>query len=260
MGRMHKPEVDPKTKQKLPLALQDKRSVIPIEAADFDQWLEGTAQQAQLLLKLKLAPVELFDAGPAPPDPPRPPKPRPQRAQPRRRRRQNNPHSSSPEGWCWMTKGPPSTFVRPEGPRSLGVQHRVLPRPCTIFGSTAPGTPLARRQSPSGSCLAPGRSATLRYCSQTLTDSGSAEANTAANSKIACGLHEQGAAAPPQSQPPSVVTSEGRSVWFSQTHPDPAQITQPMGEALDTASCPGARAPCRHGRPRPRPPCATRPP
>ena len=31
MGRMHKPEVDPKTKQKLPLERQDKRSVIPIE-------------------------------------------------------------------------------------------------------------------------------------------------------------------------------------------------------------------------------------
>jgi putative SOS response-associated peptidase YedK len=81
MGRMHKPEVDPKTKQKLPLELQDKRSVIPIEAADFDQWLEGTFEQAQLLLKL--APAELFDAGPAPPDPPRPPKPRPERAQPK---------------------------------------------------------------------------------------------------------------------------------------------------------------------------------
>jgi putative SOS response-associated peptidase YedK len=81
MGRMHRPEVDPKTKLKLPLGLQDKRSVIPIEAADFDQWLEGTVDQAQLLLKL--APAEIFDAGPAPPDPPREPKPKFERARPK---------------------------------------------------------------------------------------------------------------------------------------------------------------------------------
>jgi hypothetical protein len=55
--------------------------VIPIEAADFDQWLEGTVEQAQQLLKL--APAEIFDAGPAPPDPPRQPKPKPERAQPK---------------------------------------------------------------------------------------------------------------------------------------------------------------------------------
>lgn len=81
MGRMHKPEVDPTTKQVLPLERQDKRSVIPIEAADFDLWLEGTVDQAQQLLKL--APAEIFDAGPAPQDPPRQPKPRPERAQPK---------------------------------------------------------------------------------------------------------------------------------------------------------------------------------
>jgi hypothetical protein len=81
MGCMHKPEMDPRTKEKLPLELQDKRSVIPIEAGDFDQWLEGTVDQAQLLLKL--APAEIFDAGPAPPDPLRAPKPRPDRAQPK---------------------------------------------------------------------------------------------------------------------------------------------------------------------------------
>jgi hypothetical protein len=60
---MHKPEVDRKTKAGLPLELQDKRSVTPIEAADFDQWLEGRVEQVQLLLKL--APVEIFDVGPA---------------------------------------------------------------------------------------------------------------------------------------------------------------------------------------------------
>jgi putative SOS response-associated peptidase YedK len=56
MSRMHKP--DPK----LGPDQQDKRSVIPIERADVDQWLEGTVEQAQALLKL--APVEVFRAGP----------------------------------------------------------------------------------------------------------------------------------------------------------------------------------------------------
>jgi hypothetical protein len=58
MSRMHKP--DPK----LGPYKQDKRSVIPIEAGDFDQWLEGTVDQARGL-RMKLAPVEVFDAGPA---------------------------------------------------------------------------------------------------------------------------------------------------------------------------------------------------
>jgi hypothetical protein len=66
MSRMHKPEVDPATRQPLPLALQDKRSVIPIEQGDVDQWLAGTVAQAQALLKL--APVDLFDAEPEPKD------------------------------------------------------------------------------------------------------------------------------------------------------------------------------------------------
>lgn len=57
MRRMHKP--DPK----LPPDQQDKRSVIPIEAGDVDQWLAGTVQEAQQLLRL--APVEAFDARPA---------------------------------------------------------------------------------------------------------------------------------------------------------------------------------------------------
>lgn len=56
MRRMHKP--DPK----LPADQQDKRSVIPIEMADIDQWLAGTVNDAQALLKL--APVDVFDAGP----------------------------------------------------------------------------------------------------------------------------------------------------------------------------------------------------
>lgn len=59
MRRMHKP--DPKA----PPDKQDKRSVIPLEAADFDQWLEGTVHQAKGLMKL--AQVEVFDAGPSGP-------------------------------------------------------------------------------------------------------------------------------------------------------------------------------------------------
>ncbi|MBH2008214.1 MAG: hypothetical protein I8H71_00805 [Xanthomonadaceae bacterium] len=42
---------------------QDKRSVIPIEAGDVDQWLAGTVEDARALLRL--SPVEIFDAGPA---------------------------------------------------------------------------------------------------------------------------------------------------------------------------------------------------
>ena len=56
MRRMHKP--DPK----LDPDLQDKRSVIPINPEDVDAWLGGSLSQAQALLRL--APVELFDAGP----------------------------------------------------------------------------------------------------------------------------------------------------------------------------------------------------
>jgi putative SOS response-associated peptidase YedK len=56
MKRMHKPEPD------LPADAQDKRSVVPVQAADVDQWLHGTAQEAQALIKL--APAEEFDAGP----------------------------------------------------------------------------------------------------------------------------------------------------------------------------------------------------
>lgn len=57
MKRMHKP--DPK----LPADQQDKRSVIPIEMHDVDQWLAGTTKEAAVLLQL--APVEVFSAGPA---------------------------------------------------------------------------------------------------------------------------------------------------------------------------------------------------
>src|SRR5690606_2728474 len=56
MSRMHKP--DPK----LAADKQDKRSVIPLEAADYDQWLAGTVEEARALLRV--APVEAFAAGP----------------------------------------------------------------------------------------------------------------------------------------------------------------------------------------------------
>ncbi|MGE0426699.1 MAG: SOS response-associated peptidase [Hydrogenophaga sp.] len=65
MSRMHRPDLDPETKQPLPFELQDKRSVIPIEQGDVDQWLAGTVQEAQDLLRL--APVDVFDAGPSVP-------------------------------------------------------------------------------------------------------------------------------------------------------------------------------------------------
>lgn len=52
MRRMHKP--DPK----LGPDQQDKRSVIPIEAADVDTWLFGTQEQAKALARL--LPAEAF--------------------------------------------------------------------------------------------------------------------------------------------------------------------------------------------------------
>jgi hypothetical protein len=44
----------------LRLAIQDKRSVIPVEQGDVDQWLAGTVSEAQELLRVP--PVELFNA------------------------------------------------------------------------------------------------------------------------------------------------------------------------------------------------------
>lgn len=57
MSRMHKP--DPK----LGPDQQDKRSVIPIELSDVDAWLAGTQAEAAALLRL--ASVDIFEAGPA---------------------------------------------------------------------------------------------------------------------------------------------------------------------------------------------------
>ncbi|WP_253233109.1 hypothetical protein [Comamonas thiooxydans] len=54
---MHKP--DPK----LPADQQDKRSVIPIEMHDLDQWLAGTQKEATELLRLP--PINVFEVAPA---------------------------------------------------------------------------------------------------------------------------------------------------------------------------------------------------
>ena len=56
MRRMHKP--DPKFGP----SEQDKRSVVAIEAADFDAWLSGSIEGARSLIRL--TPVEVFAAGP----------------------------------------------------------------------------------------------------------------------------------------------------------------------------------------------------
>ena len=56
MRRMHKP--DPK----LGPQEQDKRSVIAINPADWDTWLQGPLDGAQALIRLTA--LEDFDAGP----------------------------------------------------------------------------------------------------------------------------------------------------------------------------------------------------
>ena len=56
MRRMHKTDPTVAADQ------QDKRSVIPIEAGDVDQWLAGTLQEARELLRLP--PAEAYEAGP----------------------------------------------------------------------------------------------------------------------------------------------------------------------------------------------------
>jgi hypothetical protein len=57
MSRVRKPE------PKLGPEQQDKRSVVPIEMADFDRWLFGPVDDATTLVRLP--PVEVFAAGPA---------------------------------------------------------------------------------------------------------------------------------------------------------------------------------------------------
>lgn len=59
MSRMHKIERDRATKQ----LVFDKRSVVPLEAHDFDRWLTCTVDEAGEMLLLPS--VEVIDAGPA---------------------------------------------------------------------------------------------------------------------------------------------------------------------------------------------------
>jgi len=57
LNRFHKPEPD------LPPDKQDKRTVVPLEVAEFRTWLMGTSEEAAALVRLRQ--VELYDAGPA---------------------------------------------------------------------------------------------------------------------------------------------------------------------------------------------------
>lgn len=59
LGLMHKP--DPR----LPPEQQDKRAVVPLEQADWDQWLGGTTAQAEALIRVP--DVDLLRHGPADP-------------------------------------------------------------------------------------------------------------------------------------------------------------------------------------------------
>ncbi len=59
LGLMHKP--DPS----LPADAQDKRTVIPIERADWDTWLHGSIEEALALVRVP--PLELFAHGAADP-------------------------------------------------------------------------------------------------------------------------------------------------------------------------------------------------
>jgi putative SOS response-associated peptidase YedK len=61
MGLMHKPEIDKDSKQVLPLAKQDKRSVVPIERDRWDEWLHGSIDQAEALIQVP--PLEIFQHG-----------------------------------------------------------------------------------------------------------------------------------------------------------------------------------------------------
>lgn len=57
LGLMHRPEKDQ------PPNKQDKRTVVPIEQADWDTWLYGPKDAAEALIRVP--PVELLDHGPA---------------------------------------------------------------------------------------------------------------------------------------------------------------------------------------------------
>ena len=65
LSRFHRPELGP---DGIPLAKQDKRTVVPLEVDDFRAWLTGTEDEAKALIRLQ--PAERYDAGPdVPPAP-----------------------------------------------------------------------------------------------------------------------------------------------------------------------------------------------
>ena len=59
LARLHKPERDPKTREVLPPEKQDKRSLVHVDPANWDQWLYGSAAKARELIKPQ--PIEVFD-------------------------------------------------------------------------------------------------------------------------------------------------------------------------------------------------------
>lgn len=59
LGRLHKPETDPVTKEVMPADKQDKRSLIHIDPSDWDQWLLGSEDEARVLIRLQ--PADVFD-------------------------------------------------------------------------------------------------------------------------------------------------------------------------------------------------------
>lgn len=59
LGRLHKEELDPETKKPLLPEQQDKRSLIHVDAADWDQWLHGSHEEAMALIKPQAS--EVFD-------------------------------------------------------------------------------------------------------------------------------------------------------------------------------------------------------
>ncbi|MFC5521757.1 hypothetical protein [Polaromonas jejuensis] len=61
LALMHKPEVDKETKEVLPADKQDKRSVVPIERDRWDEWLNGSIEQAEALIQVP--PLEIFRHG-----------------------------------------------------------------------------------------------------------------------------------------------------------------------------------------------------
>lgn len=61
LALMHKPELDKATQEVLPMTQQDKRAVVPLEAAQWDEWLHGSPDQADALIQLPA--LEIFRHG-----------------------------------------------------------------------------------------------------------------------------------------------------------------------------------------------------